>query len=251
MSVLVSVIISTYNVYYQLKNTIESVLNQTHENIEIIIINDNSFQYEYQNLEKEYKNNNKIKIIDLKENNSRDKLGYPSCGYVRNFGFKIAKGEYIAIVDDDDYWLPDKLEKQLNILLKNNYIGCCTDAYISDIKPDNKYQNYIDTLQKYNSEYYNKALSKKYDYDLEKNFNEQIPDLITKKEIDNHNLIICSSIIFNRKVFDLIGYMPEVANWKGTNGVYQDWNYWKQTCNLNEKIYYLKKPLLIYYKKSL
>jgi len=48
--------------------------------------------------------------------------------------------------------------------------------------------------------------------------------------------------------------MPEVQNWKGTNGIYQDWEYWKNICNLYDKrgkIYYIKEPLLIYYKKNL
>ena len=78
---LISVIISSYNRYESLLNAIISVKNQTYKNIEIIIINDGSSDTRYKNL----KNSENFKIIHLDENNSRNKLGFPSCGYVRNF----------------------------------------------------------------------------------------------------------------------------------------------------------------------
>lgn len=273
MNYLISVIISTYNRYDQLLNAIESVQNQTYSNIELIIVNDFSNDPNYKILTEKFKIHNNIKIINLDKNNcSRNKLGFPSCGYVRNQGFKIAKGDYIAIIDDDDYWLPDKLEKQMNIMINNNnnnnndndnndnnndnndkYLACCTEAFISDIKPNfnlfiKNSTNQI-KLKKYNSEYYYNALTNKYGFDFNNISNE-----ITKKEINHHNIIICSSILFNKKIFKLIGYMPEVENWRGTNGIYQDWDYWKKICNIiknNNKIYYLKIPLLIYYKNKL
>lgn len=282
MNYLISVIISTYNRYEQLCNAINSVLNQTYSNIEIVVVNDYSSDNRYKSLINLYndkinsnkndmknnvKNNNDIKnvnkrdfiVINLDKNScSRNKLGFPSCGYVRNQGFKIAKGDYIAIIDDDDYWLPDKLEKQMNIMIDNNitrdkYLACCTEAFISDVKPDSKLLTKNSTnqikLKKYNSEYYYNALTNKYGFDFNNISNE-----ITKKEINHHNIIICSSVLFNKKVFELIGYMPEVENWRGTNGIYQDWEYWKKICNIintNNKIYYLKIPLLIYYKNKL
>ena len=240
---LVSVIISTYNKYEQLLCAIFSVSKQTYKNIEIIIIDDNSsdLRYEYLKdiIENEY-GELKFKIIYLGEKNSRKILGFPSCGYVRNFGFKVSSGKYIAILDDDDYWLPNKIKKQVEILEKTNLLACSTDGYITfDIIKKN---NNLDDLKIYNKEYYWNYLSKKL------NLKNDYPELINKEIIDKHNIIICSSTMFNRKVFKLIGYMMEVQNWKGTKGVYQDWDYWKKI-SIYSDIYYLKEPHFIYYKK--
>ena len=235
---LISVIISSYNRYESLLNAIISVKNQTYKNIEIIIINDGSSDTRYKNL----KNSENFKIIHLDENNSRNKLGFPSCGYVRNFGFKVASGQFIAILDDDDYWLEDKIEKQLNILLKNpNILCCCTDSYIS-FNPVSENTN-VTKLQIYNKEHYWEGLKKKL------KLKDDFPEKINHKLINLHNIIICSSTMFRKKVFNLIGYMPEVANWKGTKGVYQDWNYWKEITKHSD-IYYLREPKMIYYRRT-
>ena len=116
MNYLVSVVISSYNRFDLLLNAIESVKNQTYKNIEIIVVDDGS-------TDKRYKNNDLENVIflHLDESNSRNRLGYPSCGYVRNYGFKVSNGKYIAILDDDDYWLENKIEEQVKILDENKY----------------------------------------------------------------------------------------------------------------------------------
>ena len=81
MEDLVSVIISSYNRYDLLLNAIESVKKQTYKNIEIIVIDDGSSDDRYKNPIED------VIIINLEERNSRNELGYPSCGYVRNFWF--------------------------------------------------------------------------------------------------------------------------------------------------------------------
>ena len=80
----VSVIIPTYNRFDSLLNTINSVKNQTYQNLEIIVVNDNSTQKEYYNYDWE---SNKINIIHL-DKNSKDVFGYPCVGYVINKGIK-------------------------------------------------------------------------------------------------------------------------------------------------------------------
>ena len=226
---MISVIISSYNRYSYLLKAIESVKNQTYKNYEIIVIDDGSTQKEYK------KNIDNVNIIHLDKKNSRNVLGYPSCGYVRNHGFKIAKGEYICILDDDDYWLPNKLETQIKILQSQKYLICCSEAYITKNR-DFKSKN----LQLYNKSYWWKDLKRILE------LKDDFPNIFDNKFITKHNSIICSSVMFNRKVFDLVGYMPEVSNWSGTNNVYQDWDYWKKISKFSD-IYYIKTPLLMYY----
>lgn len=228
MTDLVSVIISSYNRYDLLVNAIKSIKNQTYKNIEIIIINDGSNDIRYLDLDN---------CIHLNEKNSRNILGYPSCGYVRNIGFQKAKGDFIAILDDDDYWLPNKIEKQLNILKNNDYLLCCTEAYLSKNNIDENYD--VKNFKLYNGEYWKN--------DLQKILNiKTIPKIIDKTIIYKHNCIICSSVLFKKEVLKKIGFMKPVRNWKGNNGVFQDWDYWKRIILLSN-IYYIQDPLLIYY----
>lgn len=103
---MVSVIIPTYNRSETIKKSIYSVLNQTYNNIEIIVIDDKSTD----NTEEVMKNiiDKRIRYIKLDENKG-------AC-FARNRGIELAKGKYIAFQDSDDEWLPQKLEVQLRYL---------------------------------------------------------------------------------------------------------------------------------------
>jgi glycosyltransferase involved in cell wall biosynthesis len=88
-----------------ISQTIESVLSQTYQDWEMIIIDDCSPD-NVNNLIKEYiSKDNRIKLIKLEKN-----IGPANA---RNEGIKQAKGKYIAFLDSDDIWFPKKLEKQL------------------------------------------------------------------------------------------------------------------------------------------
>ncbi|MGA1871245.1 MAG: glycosyltransferase family 2 protein [bacterium] len=100
----VSVIIPTYNRSQFITHAIDSVLSQTYHDIEIIIVDDGSTD----NTKKILINyNNRIKYI-YQENQG--------VAAARNTGIKNAKGKYIAFLDSDDMWLPQKLEQQVKIL---------------------------------------------------------------------------------------------------------------------------------------
>ena len=101
---LVSVIIPTYNRSSFLKEAIQSVLNQSYNNFEIIVIDDGSED----ETEKVIQSFNDSRIKYLK----REHTGSPA--FIRNQGMKIAKGEYIAFLDSDDLWFPHKLKMQIN-----------------------------------------------------------------------------------------------------------------------------------------
>mgnify|MGYP001457822824 CR=1 FL=1 len=231
---LVSVIIPSYNRYDQLLVAIYSVKNQTYKNIEIIVIDDGSSDERYKN-----KIDN-VTMINLGENCSKIKLGYSSGGLSRNCGLKHANGKYIAFLDDDDYWLPNKLELQVNILRKEkNILACCSDAYLSSEKIiiDHK----TDELLEYNKQFYWDLLSNKL------NLNNSYPNNINENILNKHNLVITSSFIFDRKLIDKAGYFPEYEN-GGTNGLYQDYEYWKEIIKYT-KFHYFNYPLIIYYLK--
>ena len=141
----VSVIIPTYNRFKYLMNTIQSVRNQTHKNIEIIVVNDRSTQQEYYDYD--WKD---IKIIHL-EVNSKTKFGF-ACpgGYQRNFGIKVATGSYIAFCDDDDIWFPRKLELQLIAMKRTRCELCSTNAFYGKgmYNKNKKYRAYLNNLNK-------------------------------------------------------------------------------------------------------
>lgn len=104
--VVVSVIIPTFNRGHLLKKTIDSVLIQTYQNFEIIIIDDGSTD----NSEEIVCGIRDERIKYIKHGKNKG----PSAA--RNTGIKSAKGKYIAFLDSDVIWLRDKLEKQVNIL---------------------------------------------------------------------------------------------------------------------------------------
>ncbi|GAA0768060.1 hypothetical protein GCM10008908_07900 [Clostridium subterminale] len=105
---LVSVIIPFYNRVDWLMQAIDSVLNQTYTNYEILIINDGSKE----NMD-DFLLRYKEKIIYIVKEN-----GGPAAA--RNLGIKKARGEYIAFLDSDDLWISNKLEYQINEMINKN-----------------------------------------------------------------------------------------------------------------------------------
>ena len=109
----VSVIIPTYNRADLIKETIQSVFDQTFQSFEIIIVDDGSTD----NTRQVVKNINSPKIKYIYQDNS----GRPA--HARNRALKETRGEYIAFLDSDDLWLPHKLELQVKFLDKHQDVG--------------------------------------------------------------------------------------------------------------------------------
>lgn len=107
---LVSVIMPTYNHGKFIAAAIDSVLNQTHRNLELIII-DNYSEDDTEEIVASYKDD---RIIYLEFRNN----GIIAAS--RNHGIKHSDGEYIAFLDSDDIWLPEKLEKQIKLFQISN-----------------------------------------------------------------------------------------------------------------------------------
>lgn len=108
----VSVIVPVYNVEKYLKKCLDSLINQTIQDIEIIVVNDGS-KDNSEEIIKEYKKNNPEKIVYLKKENG-------GLSDARNYGIPYAKGEYIAFLDSDDYVELDMYEKMYELAKKEN-----------------------------------------------------------------------------------------------------------------------------------
>lgn len=109
---LVSVITPVYNAEKYIALTIESILQQTYKNLEIIIVDDCSQDHSAEIIKSYAQVDKRINFI-ASVNNS----GGPA--RPRNIGLKAAKGKYIAFLDSDDLWLPNKIEEQIKFLEEN------------------------------------------------------------------------------------------------------------------------------------
>lgn len=134
---MISVIMPVYNNETYVSKAIESVLNQTIKDLELIIINDGSTD----NTESVIKNYNDDRIKYYYQKNSGP-------GAARNYGMSLSKGEFIAFIDSDDMYKPNKLEEQLYFLSNNSQyslVYCEAEVidsdgnYVADVKSDSNY----------------------------------------------------------------------------------------------------------------
>ncbi len=123
----ISVIIPYYKNLEYIFQSINSVLKQKYNNIEVILIYDDKDKADLSKLKKKYKKNNKIHFLINKNN-----LGV---ALSRNRGIHKSKGYYIAFLDSDDYWKKNKINKQI-IFMEKNSLDLSYTAY--DILTNNK-----------------------------------------------------------------------------------------------------------------
>ena len=119
---LVSIIMPSYNTAKYIGESIRSVQNQTYENWELIIIDDCSTDNSEEILKKYSLEDNRICYLKNEKNSG--------AAVSRNRGLRKAKGKWIAFLDSDDLWDKEKLEKQINFMLKNDYAFTFTDYRI-------------------------------------------------------------------------------------------------------------------------
>ena len=119
MKPLVSIITPAYNAENYLSETIESVQKQYFRDWELIIVDDCSTDCTNVLANEYAKNDSRIKVIKATQNGGVAKA--------RNIGLENATGEYIAFVDSDDLWKPDKLGKQLEFMQRNSCVLSYTD----------------------------------------------------------------------------------------------------------------------------
>ncbi|HGY56247.1 MAG TPA: glycosyltransferase [Caldithrix abyssi] len=110
---LVSVVMAAYNAGPYIEDAIESVLAQEYRNVELLVVNDGSTDDTEKRVQK-YLNNSKVKYF------AQQNLGQAKA---KNKGIREAKGTYIAFLDADDKWTPDKLSQQIPCFDKSEKIG--------------------------------------------------------------------------------------------------------------------------------
>ncbi|MCH2043273.1 MAG: glycosyltransferase [Saprospiraceae bacterium] len=113
-STLVSIIIPAYKAARYIEETIRSVFTQTHQHLEIIVVDDGSPDNQEEVIQKLIQEDSRLQYV--KQTNA----GVASA---RNHGFKLSKGTYLAFLDADDVWLPENLEKKLAKFTSDTALG--------------------------------------------------------------------------------------------------------------------------------
>lgn len=170
---LVSIIMPTYNCVAFIGKTIETVLKQTYQNWELLIIDDKSTDTTKQLISKFIEKEQRIKYIELKENSG--------VAVARNRGIREARGRYVAFLDSDDLWQKDKLEKQICFMREHQYAFTFTGYDLID-EAGNKLNKYV-------------AVPKQIDY----------------ATLLYNTPIFTSTVMYERKQLDNVR-MPEIGN---------------------------------------
>ena len=185
---LVTVIIPTFNRKKYLFEAVNSVCNQSYKNIEIIIVDDGSTDG----------SRDAVKTIKDKRINYiwQKNSGLPA--KARNVGIKLSKGEFIAFLDSDDLWLPDKLKLQLAFMGNHPEVGLLGTNGIEFpgevvIRP---------------------AIHK--------------PVMVSLKQLVQFNVFINSSVLIRKEVVDRIGFLDTDPAIRAA----EDWEYWMRACNV-------------------
>jgi len=199
---LISIIVATYNRAYLVSQSIESVLNQTFKGCEIIVVDDASTDNTRELLNEKY--GDQIIYIGKKKNE-----GLSSA---RNTGIRASRGEYLAFLDDDDAWLPEKLELQMDLMKEKPLLGLVYCGYY-EVNRDGKVISEI------------KPTKRGYIFD----------DLLCRNYIAGS----ASAVLVKREVFAKTGYFDENLS------SCEDWDMWIRVSKFYE-IDFVSRPLVEY-----
>ena len=168
---IVSIITPTYNCAAFIARTIESVLAQTYQNWEMIIVDDRSQDNTREIVDDYMRRDSRIKYHLLDVNSG--------AAVARTTAMRLASGAYMAFLDSDDIWMPDKLERQIKWMQDNGYAFSCT-AYEQINEEDVPLGKTVKTIKKTN---YNRLLldcpvgNSTVMYDVEKMGKFEVPDI--------------------------------------------------------------------------
>lgn len=136
MDSLISVIVPIYNVEKYLERCVESIINQTYKNLEIILVDDGSPDNCPQMCDDYAKKDSRIKVVHKKNGGLSD---------ARNAGMKVATGEYVSFIDSDDYISLDFYETLLQTMIDND--SDIVECSVVKFYEDNNFDEYSDDLK--------------------------------------------------------------------------------------------------------
>ena len=169
------------------------------------------------------------------EKNSKQIHGF-ACpgGYQRNFGIRVAKGQFIAFCDDDDIWLPYKIKLQVGLLKLTNCGMCSTEAICGegifigggkyDLYNAKHARSYIHTAYKESTTLIRSELNS----DFIKTGN--LPSVWDLNFIQVNNCCICSSVIIEKSILEKVGFFKSMPN-------ADDYEYWLRVMEYTNCIY--------------
>jgi len=225
-SPLVSVIIPSFNRFKYLSEAIKSVKAQNYPKIEIIVINDGSTEENYYKYEFE----KDIKVIHLKEN-QKNIHGFGP-GAIRNFGTNEAKGDYLAFLDDDDIWLDNKLEVQIDHMIERGFLLSSTEGYYGEGRFDKNKHYKLYNKEKYMKDY--KYLYRKTNF-IKSN---KLPEVWTLEFTNIWNCFVTSSVVVQKNIFNNLGGFRNIPRWA-------DYDCWKGLQQLTDSLY-IDQPLFYF-----
>ena len=231
MEELVSIIIPVYNAEKNIEKCLDSVLGQSYNNIEVILVNDGSTDKSLEICNKYEKVDSRVKVIDKKNTGVSDS---------RNTGLKVAKGEWISFVDSDDWIDKEMIKKMHSKVVSTNFNVCICNYYnvvqeknISNILNTDNRKSFIDEILGTSGGFLWNKLYKR--------------DLIGKQKFDGE-VCMCEDLLFNCKLAEnnIVNYCiieePLYYYYKNENGVLR-WK--KDSTKLNVLRYIIE-----YYEKN-
>lgn len=198
---LVSIVIPSYNQAKYIAYNLDSILGQTYSNFEVLFIDDGSTDTTAEILKNYTAKDSRIKYF-YQKNSER--------AVARSYGISLSQGKYLCLVDSDDTWVSDKLEKQVAVMENDPDIVLCY-ASVNRIDPDNKKLKNADRQQ----EGYSGLV---YRYLLMRNFIPSVTPMIRRSAIEG----------IGDQVTD---YIP-----------YEDWDFWLRISRRG-KFYHIKEAL--------
>ena len=199
---LISVVMPAFNAEKTIGQAIRSVLNQTHKKLELIIIDDASTDKTLPIATEYAQTDARIRILRNSENSG------VSCS--RNSGVKAASAEWIAFLDSDDMWMPDKLERQCRTVLNSPSCSICfTGSSFTDER------------------------GQPCDYTL------SVPGRLTYYDLLKQNLISCSSVLVKKKLLEKYPMAEDPM-------IHEDLATWLNILKYEPYAVGINEPLLIY-----